>query len=156
MRRVLVVDDEASQRSAVARMIDRWGFSTDTAADGAEAFRKAQELNFDAIVTDLMMPGMDGIELLRRLRQEYPVGPSAIVVTAYGNIETAISTVHEYGAFWFIEKPIRPRAFRILLERAIAQRQLVQRSERLERQLCSHGSLGKLWAIAPPCRRCSF
>jgi DNA-binding NtrC family response regulator len=156
MRRVLVVDDEASQRSAVARMIDRWGFSTDTAADGAEAFRKAQEVNFDAIVTDLMMPGMDGIELLRRLRQEYPVGPSAIVVTAYGNIETAISTVHEYGAFWFIEKPIRPRAFRVLLERAIAQRQLVQRSERLERQLCSHGFLGKLVGNSAPMQEVFF
>lgn len=92
-------------------MIERWGFSTDTAADGVEALRKAQEFNFDAIVTDLIMPGMDGMELLRRLRQEYPVGPSAIVVTAYGNIETAINTVHEYGAFWFVEKPIRPARF---------------------------------------------
>jgi DNA-binding NtrC family response regulator len=156
MSRVLVVDDDASQRSAVARMIERWGFSTDTAADGAEALRKAQEFTFDAIVTDLMMPGMDGMELLRRLRQEYPVGPSAIVVTAYGNVETAINTVHEYGAFWFVEKPIRPRAFRILLERAIAQRQLVQRSERLERQLCRHGSLGKLVGNSAPMQEVFF
>jgi DNA-binding NtrC family response regulator len=156
MRRVLVVDDEVSQRSAVARMIERWGFSTDTAADGAEALRKAQEFNFDAIVTDLRMTGMDGMEFLRRLRQEYPAGPSAIVVTAYGNIETALTTVHEYGAFWFIEKPIRPRAFRILLERAIAQRQLVQRSERLERQLCTHGFLGNLVGNSAPMQEVFF
>jgi DNA-binding NtrC family response regulator len=156
MSRVLVVDDEASQRSAVARMIERWGFSADTAADGAEALRKAQEFNFDVIVTDLMMPGMDGMELLRRLRQEYPVGPSAIVVTAYGNIETAINTIHECGAFWFVEKPIRPRAFRILLERAIAQQRLVQRSERLQRQLCSHGSLGTLVGESAPMQEVFF
>ncbi|MFN0172378.1 MAG: sigma-54-dependent transcriptional regulator [Bryobacteraceae bacterium] len=156
MARVLVVDDEASQRSAVARMIERWGFSTDTAADGAEALRKTQESNFDAIVTDLMMSGMDGMELLRRLRDDAPMGPSAIVVTAYGNIDTAITTVHEYGAFWFVEKPIRPRAFRVLLERAIAQRQLLEKSERLERQLSSHGVLGKLVGGSAPMQEIFF
>src|SRR5215472_16684073 len=156
MSRVLVVDDDASQRSAVARMIERWGYSTGTAADGAEALHKTQEMDFDAIVTDLMMPGMDGIEFLRLLRQQCPAGPSVIVVTAYGNIETAVTTVHEHGAYWFVEKPIRPRAFRILLERAIGQRQLVQRSERLDRQLSNHGFLGKLVGKSAPMQEVFF
>lgn len=141
-----MVDDEAAQRSAVARMIERWGFATDSAADGNEALQKLQESSFDAIVTDLMMPGMDGMELLRRLKEDAtPTStPSAIVLTAYGNVDTAVTTVHDFGAFWFLEKPIRPRAFRVLLERAIAQHRLLERSERLERQLSTQGVLGKL------------
>ena len=146
---MLVVDDEASQRSAVSRMIERWGFDTATASDGVEAVRMTQELDFDAIVTDLMMPGMDGMELLRRLKEDAALSPAVIVLTGYGNIDTAITTVHQYGAFWYIEKPIRPRAFRMLLERAIAQHRLLEKSERLERQLSSHGLLGKLVGSSP-------
>jgi DNA-binding NtrC family response regulator len=96
------------------------------------------------MVTDLMMPGMDGMELLRRLKEEGSCAPATIVLTAFGNIDTAITTVHEYGAFWFIEKPIRPRAFRMLLERAIAQNRLMKRSKRLERELSTRGVLGNL------------
>jgi DNA-binding NtrC family response regulator len=142
--KVLVVDDEAAQRSGICQMIERWGFSTDCASDGGEALRKLQQDAFDVIVTDLMMEGMNGIELLRRLKEESPVRPSTIVLTAYGNIDTAITTVHEYGAFWFIEKPIRPRAFRILIDRAIAQYQLIKKSEGLVRELSSYGHLGDL------------
>ena len=154
--RVLIVDDESNQRTVVARMIERWGFDTDTASDGAEAHRKVQESDFDAIVTDLMMPGVDGMELLRRLRDESGAFPSTIVLTGYGNVETAITTVHEYGAFWFIEKPIRPRAFRLLLERAIAQHSLVQKSERLERELTQHGVLGRLVGASPAMQEIFF
>ena len=153
---VLVVDDEASQRLAVARMIERWGFYTDAAGDGNEALEKMQARGFDAIVTDLMMPGMDGMELLRRLREDTAGAPSVIVLTGYGNIDTAITTVHEYGAFWFIEKPIRPRAFRMLLERAIAQHRLAEKSERLERELSSHGVLGKLTGLSPAMQEIFF
>jgi DNA-binding NtrC family response regulator len=142
--RILIVDDEAAQRSSIAKMIERWGFQADSAAEGEEALRKLKESSFDAMVTDLMMPGMDGEELLRRIREEGAGSPATIVLTAFGNIDTAITMVHDYGAFWFIEKPIRPRAFRILLERAITQNRLVQRSERLERELSGHGVLGRL------------
>jgi DNA-binding NtrC family response regulator len=141
---VLVVDDEASQRAAVVQMIQRWGFCADGAADGAEAFRKLEEQPFEVVITDLMMPGMDGMELLRCLKDQSADTPVAIVLTAYGNVDTAITMVHEYGAFWFIEKPIRPRAFRMLLERAVSQYRLIQRSERLQRELSSHGHVGDL------------
>ena len=63
-KRVLVVDDELNQRTAVAAMIERWGFQTLTAADGAEALERLREFETDAIVTDLMMPRMDGMQLL--------------------------------------------------------------------------------------------
>jgi DNA-binding NtrC family response regulator len=126
-------------------MVERWGFATETAADGAEALEKMRVFNPDAIVTDMIMPGMDGVQLLERLREEEgDRAPAVIVLTGYGSIETAISTVHDYGAFWFVEKPLRPRAFRVLLERAVAQRKLDRYSETLERQLSSQGVLGNL------------
>jgi DNA-binding NtrC family response regulator len=148
--RVLVVDDDAAQRTAVCRMIERWGFETDSAGEGGEALAKLQESVFDVMVTDLRMPGMDGMELLRRLKEDPDPCPALIVLTAFGNVDTAITTVHEYGAFWYIEKPLRPRAFRLLLDRALAQQRLLERSRRLERQVSSPGRLGGLIGGSAP------
>jgi DNA-binding NtrC family response regulator len=142
-RRVLIVDDEANQRSAVSRMVERWGYAVEAAADGQEALDKLPSFDPQAIVTDVMMPGMDGMELLGRL-SEIAGAPPVIVLTAYGSIEAALTTVHEHGAFWFVEKPIRPRTFRALLDRAVAHHRLSEDKERLERQLSSRGVLGKL------------
>ena len=98
-------------------MVERWGFVAETAADGQEALDKLPLFQPHAIVTDVMMPGMDGMELLRRLN-EIARAPPVIVLTAFGSIDAALTTVHEHGAFWFVEKPIRPRTFRLLRSRA--------------------------------------
>ena len=144
-KRVLVVDDELNQRTAVAAMIERWGFQTAIAADGAEALERVRDFRPDAIVTDLMMPRMDGIQFLTRLKEEEgDRAPAVIVLTGYGSLDTAVTTVHDHGAFWFLEKPIRPRAFRALLHRAVAQGGLNRYSECLERQLTTQGVFGKL------------
>ena len=142
-KRVLIVDDEANQRSAVARMVEKWGFEVDSAANGQEALDKLPTFAPHAIVTDVMMPVMDGMELLRRV-SEIPGAPPVIMLTAFGSMETALTTVHDYGAFWFVEKPLRPRAFRVLLDRAVAHHRLSEDKERLERQLSNRGVLGNL------------
>jgi DNA-binding NtrC family response regulator len=141
--RVLIVDDEEHQRAGLASMVAAWGFSAETAADGQEALEKLGTFPADVLLTDLMMPRMDGFELLRRLAAQGG-GPPAIVVTAFGNIETAIATIHDLGAFWFLEKPIQPRALRVLLERAASQHKLAEETERLQRQLSYQGVLGDL------------
>jgi DNA-binding NtrC family response regulator len=138
--RVLIVDDEESQRSGLASMITSWGFSAETACDGQDALDKLGNGAVQVLVTDLMMPRMDGFELLKRLGTQGNV-PPAIVLTAFGNIETAIATIHDLGAFWFLEKPIQPAALRILLERASAQSRLAEETERLQRQLSYQGVL---------------
>ena len=142
-KRVLIVDDEANQRSAVSRMVEKWGFDVDTAANGVEALEKLTAFEPNAIVTDIHMPEMDGMELLRRLN-EMPGAPPVIVLTAFGGMEAALSTVHDHGAFWFIEKPLRPRAFKVVLDRAVAHHRLSADNERLERQLTNRGVLGNL------------
>ena len=138
--RVLIVDDEDNQRDFVAGLARTWGFAAETASDGLEALDKLSAGSYDVLVTDLMMPRMDGFELLKRLGSQGSL-PPAIVLTAFGNIETAIATIHDLGAFWFLEKPIQPAALRILLERAASQSRLAEETERLQRQLSYQGVL---------------
>jgi DNA-binding NtrC family response regulator len=71
------------------------------------------------------------------------------LITAFGSIETAVATIHDLGAFWFLEKPIQPQALRLLLERAASQRRLAQETERLQRQLSYQGVLGELTGRSP-------
>ncbi len=150
--RVLIVDDEENQRNGLAAIISTWGFVTETASDGLEALEKLAAAPVDVLVTDLMMPRMDGFELLRRLRAQGG-GPPAIVITAFGSVETAVATVHDLGAFWFLEKPIQLQALRLLLERAASQRRLAQEAERLQRQLSYQGVLGELTGRSPAMQR---
>ena len=156
-KRVLVVDDELNQRSAVAAMVERWGFLTATAADGIEALERLRDFRPDAIVTDLMMPRMDGIQLLQKLKdEEGDRSPAVIMLTGHGGMDTAVNAVHQHGAFWFVEKPLRPRAFRALLDRAVEHRTLTRYSEVLERQLSTQGVFGKLCGRTKPMQEVFF
>lgn len=141
--RVLVVDDEANQRSALASMISSWGYETRCAADGQEALTQIGDFNPSVIVTDLMMPRMDGPALLRRLG-EIDGSPPAIMLTAFGSIETAIEMIHDLGAYWFLEKPLQPGALRVLLKRAVQHGRLEAENRLLGRQLSSQGVLGEM------------
>jgi len=141
--KVLVVDDEESQRTTLASMIALWGYKVETAADGQEALDKLETFPARAIVTDLKMPRLDGLELLQRLKTQGNTTP-VIMLTAHGDLETHITAIHDLGAFWFLEKPVRSAALRLLLERALQQGRLVEHAERLERQLTSRGLLGEM------------
>ncbi len=145
---VLIVDDEEAQRVPLAAMLVSWGFVVETASDGLEALEKLATFPANVIITDLMMPRMDGFELMQRLGSEGKM-PPAIVLTAFGNIETAIQTIHDLGAFWFLEKPIQPSALRILLERASTQSALTAETERLQRQLSYQGVLVDMVGTSP-------
>src|SRR5579871_1860564 len=146
--RVLIADDEENQRAGLAKMIQSWGYEVDTAADGQEALEKLSQSPVDILVTDLMMPRLDGSELLKRLQTQGDA-PLAIVLTAFGNIETAVQVVHDLGAFWFFEKPIQASALKILLTRAAKQIHLTDETERLQRQLSFKGVLVDLVGNCP-------
>ena len=146
--RVLIVDDEPSQRSGLAAMVSAWGMTAETAAEGNAALEALSHNPADVILTDLSMPGLDGFGFLERLREMGDMPPT-IVLTAFGNIETAVKTVHELGAFWFLEKPIQPKTLEVLVRRAAAHARLRAEKQTLLRHLGYKGSLGELVGSSP-------
>ncbi len=147
--RVLIVDDEEDQRRALASLASSWGFTVETACDGRDALEKLAEFRAHVLVTDLSMPRMDGVELLRQLSVQGH-SPASIVLTAFGSMENAIKTVHDLGAFWFLEKPIQPTALKVLLERAASQGRLTEETDLLHRQLSYQGLLDGLAGTSAP------
>ncbi len=139
--RVLVVDDDAEQRTMITQVVAAHGFCSQSASDGAEALQLHQRTPADVIVTDLMMPTMDGFELLRNLEANGDRTPT-IVLTGFGSIEKAISIVHDLRAFWFLEKPIQARILCTLLERAVMQKRLLDETRLLSRQLSHQRNAG--------------
>jgi DNA-binding NtrC family response regulator len=150
--RVLVVDDDESQRDLLAEMIAALGYRATTAADGQEAIARHDESPADVIVTDLMMPRLDGFGLLRTLEARGDRTPT-IVLTGFGSIEKAISVVHDLKAFWFLEKPVQPGILMALVERAAAQKRLIEETKLLNRQLSHQGVLGDLVGGSPVMRQ---
>ena len=146
--RILIVDDDESQRNAlVAMLLDR-DFETQVAADGEEALARLATFNAEVIVSDLVMPRMDGFELLRHLNARGDCTPT-IALTGFGSMEKALSAVHDLKAFWYLEKPVEARAFRILLDRAIRHKRALQKTDELTLDLTLRGVLGELVGTSP-------
>ncbi|HWE52921.1 MAG TPA: sigma-54 dependent transcriptional regulator [Bryobacteraceae bacterium] len=141
--RVLVVEDDARQRNTLAGLVESFGFHVIAAAEGQEAIDLHSELPVDIILTDLVMPRMDGSELLRKLEERGDRTP-VIVLTAFGSIEKAISIVHDFKAFWFLEKPVEPVVLRSLIDRGLEHAGLLEERALLHRQLSHHGILGEM------------
>jgi two-component system response regulator HydG len=131
--RILVVDDEASARSGLQKLLLHAGYQVDTASNGNAAVIVAAERPPDVVVTDLRMPNMDGMTLLRQLRArdgELPV----IVATAYGDVASAVEAMRE-GATDYLTKPIDFDAMLLTIERVCERRALRVEAENLRRQL---------------------
>ncbi|MGD1091795.1 MAG: sigma-54 dependent transcriptional regulator [Bryobacteraceae bacterium] len=141
--RVLVVDDDERERMLMAQMVAALGFTAVPAGDGEEALRSHAAQPAAVIVTDLMMPRMDGFELLKRLDALGDRTPT-IVLTGFGSIQKAISVVHDLRAFWFLEKPVQSDILGALLDRAAAQKQMIDETALLSRQLSHQGVLGDM------------
>jgi FixJ family two-component response regulator len=131
--RVLVVDDEPAARKGLEKLLELEGYRVVTAASGDEALTIAPELAPDVVVTDLKMPGMDGIELLERLH-ELDVELPVIMVTAFGDVGSAVKAMRA-GAFNFLTKPVDFDALSVSIERALESRHLKEEAATLRRQL---------------------
>ncbi|KYF53676.1 transcriptional regulator [Sorangium cellulosum] len=131
--RVLVVDDEASARSGLEKLLRQEGYVVDAAGDGAEALEIAAERPPDVVVTDLKMPKMDGMALLGKLREQDPSLP-VIVVTAFGDVTSAVQAMRA-GAEDYLTKPVDFDALLLSIERALERSALRVEAENLRRQL---------------------
>ncbi|WP_437752989.1 sigma-54-dependent transcriptional regulator [Sorangium sp. So ce1389] len=131
--RVLVVDDEASARSGLEKLLRQEGYAVDAAGDGVEALEVAAERPPDVVVTDLKMPKMEGVALLGKLREQDPALP-VIVVTAFGDVSSAVQAMRA-GAEDYLTKPVDFDALLLSIERALERSALRVEAENLRRQL---------------------
>lgn len=131
----------------MAGKINSWGYQVEQASDGADALDKASRWSPQVIVSDVRMPKVDGFELIRKLTEQGGA-PPVILLTQFGDIETAISAMHGAGAFWFLEKPVSLEALQVLISRAGKQRQLAEENERLRSVLLAD-SIGELVGKSP-------
>jgi two-component system response regulator AtoC len=128
---ILVVDDDQRNREMLAEALSQAGFDVDLACDGAEALLKAHAVLFDAVVSDIRMEGVSGLDLLESLRTTMPELP-VVLLTAFGSVNTAIQAMKQ-GAFDYIAKPVNLDELVLTMKRAVEHRRLVEENRTLHR-----------------------
>jgi DNA-binding NtrC family response regulator len=140
--RILVVDDEPASRSGLQELLTLWGYEAAAAADGQEALELAGSSTPDLVIADLVMPGIDGLELLSRLRRDVPT-TAVVFLTGQGSIETAVQAIKD-GAYDYLTKPVDPTRLQLLLDRALERSEAARELRLLRRQLRQRGAFGRL------------
>ena len=120
--RILVVDDEERMRQLLTKVLRRAGYVVDGAPCGREALALARLQPFDVVLTDIRMPGMDGMQLLRALREE-ATETTVVMMTAFGSVDDAVQAMKE-GAYHYISKPFQMDEVLIVVERAVEEKRL--------------------------------
>jgi len=138
--RILIVDDEANARAALSEILRDDGYETETAADGFKALGKLEDFDPDVILTDLKMPGLDGISFMEKARAASP-GTVFVVMTAFGTISSAVEAVKK-GAENYLTKPLDFDALAAVLARAMEKARLLQETRRLRDRLRERNALG--------------
>ncbi len=131
--RILVVDDEMIVCESCKRILEEEGYEAETALSGKEAFEKMKAAPFDIVITDLKMPGIDGMEVLRTFRKEYP-DSIIIMITGFSTVETAVEAMKQ-GAFDYIPKPFTPDEVAIVVKKAIEKKSLMLENIYLRQEL---------------------
>ena len=132
-RHILVVDDDESLRRVTQVQLQQAGYEVTTAAEGNQALALARERAPDLVITDLRMPGMSGLDLLKRIRAEYR-DMIVIVVTAFGTVESAVEAMRA-GAYDYITKPVNPDELRLTVGRALENLDLREEVQALRSSL---------------------
>jgi len=130
---ILVVDDEVEAQRALVHALKREKYNVESATSGTEAMRKLGEKTFDLIITDIRMERMDGMELLRRVREQWP-DTLVIVMTAFASVDTAIRAIHA-GAYDYLSKPYEVEDLRLTVRRALEQSRLMRENLELRQNL---------------------
>src|SRR5215472_736812 len=140
--RVLIVEDEAAQRVGLEQLVKSWGFDVSTASHGEEALQQAATVRPTIVLSDLVMPRMGGLDLLKGLKQQDPE-ITVVLLTAQGTVESAVEAI-KVGAYDYVSKPIDPQRLRILLDQIVERHGTLREVRVLRKQLREHGSFGKL------------
>ena len=151
MSRILVIDDDPGVRESMERTLRNAGFTVHGAGSGDEGYELARGGAFDVILSDMRMPGMSGLEVLRRLREVH-VDAAFIIMTGFGTVDTAVEAM-KLGAIDFVQKPFFRDELLMRVRSATDRRQLARQVDLLQRQIQPAGSLEALVGGSPAMQR---
>ncbi|MEI8030339.1 MAG: sigma-54 dependent transcriptional regulator [Comamonadaceae bacterium] len=133
--RILIVDDEEIVIRSCLRILGDSSFAVDTAQDGFEALRKIEEAEYDILLLDIMMPKMNGLEVLQDVKERHP-DTDVIMMTGLSEIQTAVKAM-KLGAFDYLSKPFDPDELRHVVDRALERRHLLRENRNLKSEVSS-------------------
>src|SRR5437667_8396934 len=148
--RVLIVEDEPAARLGLEQLVKSWGFVAESASDGEEALEKVTSFRPAIVITDLIMPRMDGLGLLRALQQQ-GADVTTLLLTAQGTVETAVEAMKE-GAYDYLTKPVDIQRLKILLDKIVERLETMREGKAMRRPLREPGSFGSLIGNSPEMR----
>ena len=149
--RVLIVEDEPAARVGLEQLVKSWGFLAESASDGEEALQKVTTFRPAIVITDLVMPRLDGLGLLRAL-QSQGADVTTLLLTAQGTVDTAVEAMKE-GAYDYLTKPVDLQRLRILLDKIVERLETMREVKSLRRQLRESGTFGSMIGNSPEMRK---
>ncbi len=147
-RRILIADDDESARSGLADLLSTWGYEVEEAIDGKDALERVPAFGPSVVIADLVMPGLDGVALLKPLAELNP-NTAVILLTGHATVETAVSAMRE-GAYDYLTKPVDPRRLRVLLDKAVERGEMLREVTLLRRQLKESLGIGPILGASAP------
>lgn len=147
----MIVDDEEIIRESFLHWFEKLGHRVEAAASGLEALEKLEKSPFEVLFVDIKMPGMDGIELLGKVKEEYPE-TIVVIITAYGSIETAVKAM-KMGATDYLLKPFKPEQLSLVLEKIAHQRKLISEYEYVKGRLDEITRFDNIIGQSPPMQK---
>src|SRR3977135_2887487 len=149
--RVLFFEDDPAARLGLEQLVKSWGFVADSASDGEEALEKVTTFRPAIVITDLVMPRMDGLALLRA-RTQRGRDATTLLLTAQGTVETAVEAMKE-GAYDYLTKPVDIQRLKVLLDKIVERQETLREVKALRRQLREHGTFGPMIGNSPEMRK---
>jgi DNA-binding NtrC family response regulator len=140
--RVLIVEDDSAARMGLEQLVRSWGFVAESATDGEDALQKVTSFRPAIVISDLVMPRLDGLGLLRAL-QSQGADVTTLLLTAQGTVETAVEAMKE-GAYDYLTKPVDIQRLKILLDKIVERQDTLREVKALRRQLRDHGAFGSM------------
>src|SRR5688500_2987720 len=149
--RVLIVEDDGAARVGLEQLVKSWGFNAESAADGEDALEKVTSFRPAIVISDLVMPRLDGLGLLRAL-QAQGADVTTLLLTAQGTVETAVEAMKE-GAYDYLTKPVDIQRLKVLLDKIVERLETYREVKALRRQLREHGMFGSMIGNSPEMRK---
>ncbi len=142
MEKILIVDDESSMRDVLQIMLKRSGYAVTVASDGVEALGQVQKEIYDLVITDLRMPKVDGLEVLKSVKSSSP-DTVVLVVTAFASADSAVEAM-KHGAYDYLTKPFQVDEVQLIIRNALERRRLSTENMLLKREMASQSSFAQI------------